>query len=75
MKKILHTTSWDDKRSQSSAFLDFINRIALEILRLNEGNQVHKALVNMPKIYLVKGVHCVGVGSSPIGATSKQVDG
>ena len=33
-------------------------------------------LVNVPKnTHIVKVVHCVGVGSSPIGATLKQVDG
>ena len=32
-------------------------------------------LVNVPKTHLVKVVHCVGVGSIPIGATPTQVDG
>ena len=75
VEKILHTTSWDDQRSQSSAFFDFIDVTAPEILRLNEGNQVHVALVNVPKTHLVKVVHCVGVGYSPIEATPTQVDG
>ena len=31
-------------------------------------------LVNVPKTHPVKVVHCVGVGSSPIGSTPTQVD-
>ena len=75
MEKILHTTSWDDQRSQSSAFFDFIDGIDPEILRLNEGNQVHVAVVNVPNTHLGKVVHCVGVVSSPNEATPTQVDG
>ena len=65
--KLLHTTSWDDQRSQAPAFFDFFDGTAPAILRLNEGNQVHVDLVNVPKTHLVKVVHCVGVGSIPIG--------
>ena len=45
------------------------------LLRLNEVNQVNVALVNVPKTHLVKVVHSVGVGTSPIGETPTQVDG
>ena len=72
--KVLHTTSRDDQRSQASEFFDFLDRTAPAILRLNEGNQVHVDLVNVSKIHLVKVVHCVGVGSRPIGSTTTQVD-
>ena len=73
--KLLHTTSWYYQRSQASEFLDFLDGIAPEMLRLNEGNQVHVALVNVPKTHAVKVVHCVGVGYIPIRATPTQVDG
>ena len=73
--KILHTTSWDDQTSHASLFLNFLDRTAPAILRLNEGNQVHVALVNVTKTHPVKLVHCVDVGYSPIGATPTQVDG
>ena len=72
--KILHTTSWDHQRRQASAFLDFLDGTAPEIFRLNEGNQVHVALLNVPKTHIVKVVLCVGVGSSPIEAIPTQVD-
>ena len=38
-------------------------------------NQVHVALVNVPKTHLVKVVHFVGLGSIPIGETPTQVEG
>ena len=73
--KLLHTTSWYYQRSQASEFLDFLDVIAPEMLRLKEGNQVHVALVNVPKTHAVKVVHCVGLGYSPIGAKPTQVNG
>ena len=74
VEKVLHTTSRDDQRSQASEFFDFLDRTAPAILRLNEGNQVHVDLVNVPKTHLVKVMHCVDVGSIPIGSTPTQVD-
>ena len=74
VEKVLHTTSWDDQRSQASVFFDFLDRTAPAILRINEGNQVHVDLVNMPKTHLVKLLHCVGVVSRPIGSTPTQAD-
>ena len=61
VEKILHTTSWDDQRSQASALFDFLDGTAPVILGLNEVNQVHVALVNVSKTHIVKVVHCVGV--------------
>ena len=49
VEKILHTTLWDDQRNQASAFFGFLDGAAPEILRLNEGNQVHVDLVNVSK--------------------------
>ena len=59
--KVLHTTSWDDQRSQASEFFDFLDGTAPAILRINERNQVHVDLVNVPKTHLLKVVQCVGV--------------
>ena len=73
--QILHKTLLAEQRSQASAFFDFLNGTSPALLRLNEGNQVNLALVNVPKTHLVKVVHSVGVGTSPIGATPTQVDG
>ena len=74
MEKNLLKTSLEDQSSQVSAFFDFLDGTTLVILRINEGNQVHVAPVNVPKTHLVKVVHCVGVGSSPIGSNPTQVD-
>ena len=73
--QILHKTPLAEQRSQASAFFDFMDGTSPALLRLNEGNQVNVALVNVPKTHLVKVVHSVGVGTSPIGATPTQVDG
>ena len=54
VEKILHTTSWDDQRNQASAFFDFLDRTAPVILRLNEGNQVRAALLNVPNTHPFK---------------------
>ena len=67
--QILHKTPLAEQRSQASAFFDFLDRTSPDLLRLNEGNQVNVALVNVPKTHLLKVVHCVGLGTSPIGAT------
>ena len=73
--QILHKTTLVYQRSQASAFFDFMDGTSPALLRLNEVNQVNVALVNVPKTHLVKVVHCVGVGTSPIGETPTQVDG
>ena len=75
MEKNLLKTSLEDQSSQVSAFFGFLDGTTLVILRINEGNQVHVAPVNVPKTHLVKVVHCASVGSIPIGATPTQVDG
>ena len=58
VEKILHTTSWEYQRSQVSELFDFLDGTAPAILRLNEGNQVHLALVNVPKTLIKIGALC-----------------
>ena len=73
--QILHKTPLAEQRSQASPFFEFLDGTSPDLLRLNEGNQVNVALVNVPKTHLVKVVYCVGVGTNPIGATPAQVYG
>lgn len=72
--KVLNGSSMEEQRTTANAFFDFLTEQAPSLLRLNEGDQIHVALLNIPKTQLVKVVYCTGMGSSPIG-TSTPTDG
>ena len=74
-KKVLHATSLKYQRKQAGACYDFLTGPDSSLLQLNYGHQVYTRLVGVPKSNLFKLVYCAGVGSSPIGATHKLVDG
>ena len=62
------------QRSQASAFYAFLTCDDPPLLRLNKGDQVHVALVNVPKTKYVKVVYAPGMGTSPIGGAASQID-
>ena len=71
---ILHGVSMESQLTTVNAFFYFLDGTLSSLLHLNEGNQVHMALLNIPKTQLVKVVFCTGMGSSPI-KTTTLVDG
>ena len=64
----------DAQREQAAALYTFLTGDTSPLLRLNEGDQVQVALVNVPKTKYVKVVYALGVGTSPIGGMASQID-
>ena len=73
--KLLDTTSKEDQRKQADGLFDFLTSVDPALARLNEGNDIFVALVNVPKTSLVKVVYGLGLGSSPIGPSVSAIDG
>ena len=73
--KLLDATSKDDQRKQADGLFAFLTSADPALARLNEGNDIFVALVNVPKTSLVKVVYGLGLGSSPIGSSVSAVDG
>ena len=62
------------EHEQAAAFYAFLTSDNPPLLHLNKGDQVHVALVNLPKTKFVKVVYAPGVGTSPIGGAVLQID-
>ena len=63
------------QRDRALAFFNFLHAPNPAHLKLNEGNTVYTALVNVAKTLLVKVVYCPGMGSSPIETIPSSIDG
>ena len=71
----LHKVPLDNQRKNALALFNFLKANDPLLLKLNDGDMVFTALINIPKSKWVKVLHCAGIGSSPIGVTPSPIDG